>query len=111
VAHLEECLAEFKEFMRDVAQGKIAVEEVKDHWQSYAHRPDGLITAVYADRLGPVIDFQKHQNKNPFPMIYDFTLNAAGYITRAEIPLDAFSFDEKGRLRRWHGENEPYTIE
>jgi hypothetical protein len=105
VAQLEVYLADFDAFMHDVEQGKIAVRKnlSSGRWQSFVEKPDSWIAADFADRLGPVIDFQKHENKNPAPMIYSFELNRAGYITRADMPLDGFSFDEKGRLEHWHG--------
>jgi hypothetical protein len=112
VEHLEECLVEFRAFMHDVEQGRIAVKRnaKTGHWQSFRESPSDSILAVYADRLGPVMQFQKHQNTNPAPMNYIFSFNLAGYIIRADMPLEGFGFDEQGRLRRWYGENEPYQV-
>src|SRR5437588_6366964 len=112
VEHLEECLAEFETFMHDVAQGKIAVRQnyFSGHWQSSIEQPDAWVSATYADKLGPVMDFQKHHKKNHPSMIYHFNFNTAGYIERVDMPLEGFDFDEEGRLRRWHGEYEPYQI-
>jgi hypothetical protein len=107
VEHLEACLAEFETFMHDVAQGKIAVrqEYFSGHWLSSVEQPDAWMSATYADRLGPVMDFQKHHKKNHPSMIYHLNFNAAGYIVRVDMPLEGFDFDDEGRLRRWHGEN------
>jgi hypothetical protein len=104
VAQLEAYLADFDAFMQDVELGKITVWKnlSSGHWQSFVKTPDSWTAVDYADRLGPVIDFQKHENKNPASMIYSFEFNSVGYITQADMPLDGFSFDEKGRLRRWH---------
>jgi hypothetical protein len=54
-------------------------------------------------RLGPVFDFQKHQLKNPYPMMYMFAFGKSGYIERADLPLDGFDFDTQGRIIQWHG--------
>jgi hypothetical protein len=107
VEHLEACLAEFEAFMQGVAEGKIAVtqEYFSGHWLSSIEKPDAWITATYADKLGPVIGFQKHHKTNRPSMIYHFNFNATGYIVRADMPLEGFDFDDEGRLRRWHGEN------
>jgi hypothetical protein len=106
VGRLEACLADFESCMHDIEQGKIAVRKNlgRDHWESLVERPDSWIAVDYVDRLGPVMSVQKHENKHPFPMIYSFQFNRAGYITRADMPPDGFSFDEKGRLVHWHGE-------
>jgi hypothetical protein len=104
IAQLETHLAEFQAFMRDVETGKIVVRQsLKGDWGSHLDKPDGWLHATYASKLGLVVDFQKHQRKNPFPMIYGFTFNASGYIERADMPLDGFDFDDQGRLQQWYG--------
>jgi hypothetical protein len=110
VAQLEACLADFDAFMHDVEHGKIAVRKnlSRGRWQSFVESPGSWIVVYYADRLGPVTDFQKHENKNPAPMTYHFTFNRAGYITRADMPLDGFDFDDHGRLQHWHGDKADY---
>jgi len=71
-------------------------------------KADSWTAVDYADRLGPVMSVQKHEKMNPdshrSPLIYLFQFNRAGYITRVDMPLDGFSFDEKGRLVHWHGD-------
>jgi hypothetical protein len=104
VEQLEAYLADFKSCMHDVEQGKIAVRKNRGRWESFVEKPDSWMAVDYADRLGPVGSVQKHENKNPFPMIYMFEFNRAGYITRVHMPLDGFSFDQRGRLVHWHGE-------
>jgi hypothetical protein len=110
VAQLEACLAGFDAFMHDVEQGKIAVRKnlSSGRWESFVEKPDNWIAVDYPDRLGPVMKFQKHEKRNPASMNYSFEFNSAGYITRADMPLDGFSFDEKGRLEHWHGEKWDY---
>jgi hypothetical protein len=104
VALLETHVAEFQSFMRDVEIGKIAVKQgFKGNWGSFVQNPDAWISAEYSGRTGPVIDFQKHQNKNPAPMIFDFEFNTSGYITRVDMPDDGFNFDYMGRAQSWHG--------
>jgi hypothetical protein len=105
VRKLESHFAEFEAFMHDVERGAIAVRQgFKGNWSSYVSKPDGWIVASYAGRLGPVVDFQKHQHKHPYPMIYGFTFNYAGYITRAHMYLEKFDcdFDPEGRLTGCH---------
>jgi hypothetical protein len=104
VAQLEAYLADFDAFMHDVELGKITVWKnlSSGRWQSFVKKPDNWTAVNYADRLGPVETVQKHQNKDPASMIYSFEFNSAGYITRVDFPLDGFSFDEQGRLTRWH---------
>ena len=105
VTELEKDLAEFEAFMRDVEQGQIEVRHgFKGDGSSFVEKPDGWIAAAYTDRLGPVFDFQKHQLKNPYPMIYIFTFGKSGYIERADLPLDGFDFDTQGRITQWHGD-------
>jgi hypothetical protein len=110
VAQLEAYLADFDACMHDVEQGKIAIRKNLSggRWESFVERPDSWIAVDYTDRLGPVSDFQKHENKNPAPMIYHFTFNSAGYITRADMPLDGFDFDDHGRLQHWRGDKADY---
>jgi hypothetical protein len=106
VAQLDASLADFDALMHDVERGKIAVRKnlTTGRWQSFVEKPDSWTAVDYADRLGPVMSVQKHENKNPASMNYLFEFNKAGYITRADLPLDGFSFDEKGRLVHWHGD-------
>jgi len=110
VAQLETQLADFDALMQDVEHGKIAVKKNlgPGRWESFVEKPESWTSVEYADKLGPVMGVQKHQNKNPASMIYIFGFNGAGYITHASMPLDGFSFDEKGRLVHWHGEKADY---
>jgi len=106
VAQLEASLADFEACMREVEQGKIAVRKnlSTGRWESFVEKLDSWTAVNYVDRLGPVMSVQKHENKNPAPTIYTLEFNKAGYITRVDMPLDGFSFDEKGRLVHWHGD-------
>ena len=105
VTQLEANLADFDAFMRDVAQGAIPVREnlSTGRWQSFVDKPDTWTMATYADRLGPVMSFRS-ENKTSREIIYSFQLNGAGYITRVEPQDGFFSFNEKGRLVKWHRE-------
>jgi hypothetical protein len=103
VDQLEKNLAEFEAFMRDVESGKIAVRQgLKGDWASFVEKRGSWIAAGYSDRLGPVIDFQKHQDKNPFPLVYAFTFTRDGYLTRADTLKDTFTFDSEGRVQEYH---------
>jgi hypothetical protein len=103
VAQLEVHIAEFQSFMRDVEAGKIAVRKgVKGDWSSFIEVRDTWTSATYSGRTGPVIDFQKHQNKNPYPMIFHFEFNTSGYIGRADMPDAGFNFDFVGRPKTYH---------
>jgi hypothetical protein len=105
VTQLEAHLADFEAFMRDVAQGKIAVRKnlSRGYWESSVDKPGSWTKADYADRLGLVISFRK-DNKNSSVIACSFEFNQAGYITHADLPPDDFVFDEKGRLTHWHRE-------
>jgi hypothetical protein len=103
VAQLESHIAEFQSFMRDVETGQIpVVKGVKEDWGSFVQDRDSWTSAAYSGRIGPVIDFQKHQNKNPAPMIFHFEFNASGYISRADMPDAGFNFDFMGRPESYH---------
>jgi hypothetical protein len=65
--------------------------------------PTGGSSQVTTDELGPVFDFQKHKHQSPHSAIYMFTFGTAGYINRVDFPIDAFNFDDQGRLIRWQG--------
>jgi hypothetical protein len=106
ISQLEGYLADFDAMMRDVEQGKITVRKnlSRDRWESAAETADSWTSIDYDDRLGPVESVQKHQNKHPFHMIYQFKFNSAGYITEARTPPGSFLFDERGRLRHWRQE-------
>ena len=104
VAQLEEHIAEFQSFMRDVEAGKIPVQKgLKGDWGSFVQDRDSWTSASYSSRTGPVIDFQRHQSKNPYPMIFHFEFNASGYICRADMPDASFNFDFMGRPEGWQG--------
>lgn len=100
---LQKSLAEFQAFMHDVDTGTIPVKKrTKGIWVSNVDKRDGWIVAEYSDRVGPVIDFQKHQNKNPFPMIYHFTFTTDGQLTGFETLKDTFRFDAQGHVQEYH---------
>jgi hypothetical protein len=104
IAQLERYLSEFDWFMHDVERGSIPVrEDFKGDWTSSLSKPDGSIVADYTDELGPILSFQKHQHKYPRSAIYMFQFGASGYIERVDFPIDAFDFDDHGRLIKWHG--------
>jgi hypothetical protein len=104
VSKLEEHLAEFRAFMRQVEVGKIPVAHgMKNNWQSFVKKDDGWIAAEYSGRLGTVIDFQKHKNQDPFPLIYGFRFSTNGHLISADTIEDSFGFDERGRVQQyWH---------
>ncbi|SRR6266496_396073 len=102
-AELEKNLAEFQAFMHDVESGTIpAKKHTKGIWVSNFDKRDGWIMAEYSDRLGPVIDFQKHQNKDPFSLIYHFTFTRDGQLTGVETLKDTFRVDAQGRVQEYH---------
>ena len=104
VAQLEAHISEFQSFMRDIETGKIPVRKgLKGDWGSFVEDRDSWTSATYSSQTGPVIDFQKHQNKNPYPMIFHFEFNTSGYISRADMPDTGFNFDFMGRPESWHG--------
>ena len=109
VAKLESSLEDFRTIMHDVGLGKVAVWKRLDtgRWNSTVERQDSWTSVAYTDRLGPVRDVQRHGN-NSDTKNYSFQLDVAGFVTRADLPLDAFSFDEKGRLTHWHGAKADY---
>jgi hypothetical protein len=104
VSQLEEHLAEFRGFMHDVEVGKIPVTQgMKGDWQSFLRKDDAWIAAGYSDRLGPVVDFQKHKNQDPFPLIYSFRLSNDGYVKWTTTIHEGFGFDKHGRVQKyWH---------
>jgi hypothetical protein len=108
VAQLERNWADFEVLMHGVEQGKIAVKKNfgRSRWESHVNKAEDWTSVDYADKLGPVTGVQKHETKNPFSMIYFFEFNDNGYIRHVEMPLDDFSFDDKGRLA--HGEKADY---
>jgi hypothetical protein len=110
VTQLETQLADFDALMSDVEQGKIAVRKNlgRGSWETYVEKPESWTLVDYAGKLGPVTEVQKHQNKNPFALIYILELNDAGYITHVRMPHDDFLFDRRGRLTHWHGEKADY---
>lgn len=99
-AHLDE----FRDFMHQVEAGKIPVTQgFKGNWQSYIKEDGAWIAASYTGREGLVVDFQKHKNQDPFPLIYGFQISNSGYLKWATTIEDGFQFDEDGKVRRyWH---------
>jgi len=103
VSQLDEHLTEFRAFMSQVEAGKIGVTKVEGGWESYVKKKDYWIYAGYAGEMGPVVDFQKHQNRDPFPLIYSFSLCPSGYLRSASTLTDGFEFDEHGKVKSyWH---------
>jgi hypothetical protein len=93
--------------MRDVESGKIpVVKGFKGDWGSFFQDRDSWISAAYSGRTGPVIDFQKHENKNPSLMIFHVEFNTSGYISRADMPDAGFNFDFMGRPENYRIANE-----
>jgi hypothetical protein len=104
VSQLEIHWAEFRDFMHQVEVGKIPVTQgFKGNWQSFV-RQDGAWTAAgYYERLGVVVDFQKHKDQNPYPLIYSFRFSTNGTLTWADTMDDLFKFDEHGKvIEYWH---------
>lgn len=97
-------LAEFRDFMHQVETGKIHVTQgFKGNWQSYIKEDGAWIVAGYTGREGLVVDFQKHKNQDPFPLIYGFQISTNGYLKWATTIEDGFQFDERGRVQNyWH---------
>ena len=79
VIQLDAHLAEFRDFMHQVEAGKIPVTQgFKQNWQSYITRDGAWIFAGYTGREGLVVEFQKHKNQDPFPLIYGFQISTNG---------------------------------
>jgi hypothetical protein len=108
VAKLEACLTDFQTLIHDVESGKIAVTKnlSTGRWQSFVDKDDGWTSIDYYDRLGPVRSVQKHSKNGS--AIYQLTFNEKGFITRSELPIDGFDFDDNGFLRHWHGDKAEY---
>ena len=103
VGQLEEHQTEFRAFMHQVEAGKIGVTKVEGGWESYVKKKDYWIYAGYTGRMGAVVDFQKHKNQDPFPLIYSFSLYPSGYLRSASTLTDGFEFDEYGKVKSyWH---------
>jgi hypothetical protein len=104
VAQLETCLTDVEGMMRSVEQGNIPVQKnlSSGSWESIVNTNDSWTFIAYTDKLGPVRSVQKHPRNGPARYIFEF--NPAGYITRVDLPLDGFDFDDKGRLEHWHGD-------
>jgi hypothetical protein len=103
VSQLQEHLTEFRTFMSQVETGKIGVTNVEGGWESYIKKKDYWIYAGYTGRMGAVVDFQKHKNQDPFPLIYSFSLYPSGYLRSASTLTNGFEFDEYGKVKSyWH---------
>jgi hypothetical protein len=104
VNRLEEHLAEFRAFMHQVEVGKIPVARgIKGNWQSFIRQDEAWTAAGYSGPLGLVLDFQKHQNQKPYPLIYGFRFSTNGYLKWADTLEDGFRFDEHGKVQEyWH---------
>jgi len=104
VSQLDAHLAEFQDFMHRVEAGKISVTQgFKGNWQSFIKEDGAWISASYAGREGLAVDFQKHKDQDPFPLIYGFQISTNGYLKWATTIEDGFQFDEHGRVQNyWH---------
>ena len=103
VVKLEGHLEELRAFMNQVEAGKIEVIKVEGGWQSSLEKKDYWIYAGYFGRLGTVSQFEKHRNRDPFPLIYGFRFSTNGYINWAYTMEDGFDFDEQGKVKNyWH---------
>jgi len=104
VNQLEEHLAEFRTFMRNVEVGKIPVTQgFKGDWRSFVEQDDVRTSASYLSPTGMVVDFQKRKNQNPSPLIYGFGFSTNGCLIWAETIEDGFKFDEHGKVEEyWH---------
>jgi hypothetical protein len=102
VTQLQAYLAEWRAFMAQVETGTIAVTQVEGGWQSYQKERDCWIYAGYAGRLGPVVDFQKHRNQDPYPLVYGLSFYTNGYLRSASSLKDGFEFDEQGRIKSYY---------
>ena len=108
VARLEDCLTDFEALMHNVESGKIPVKKnlSRGHWESFVDTEDGWTSIDYREKLGPVESVRKNPKNGR--AIYFFLFNTRGYVTRADLPIDGFEFDETGRLRHWHGDKADY---
>ena len=103
VSQLKAHLIELRTFMIQVESGKIGVKKVEGGWESFVEKKDYWIYAGYVSEMGPVVDFQKHKNQDPFPLIYCFSLYSSGYLRSARTLVDGFEFDEQGQVKSyWH---------
>jgi hypothetical protein len=99
VSQLYADLAEFRDVMHQVEVGKIPVEQgMKGDWGSFSTKDGAWIGASYEGREGVVIDFQKHKNQDPYPLIYAFRFYTNGCLLSAETQGGRFDFDEHGRV-------------
>jgi len=88
--------------MHQVELGRIPVTQgFKGTWQSYIKQDDAWIEVEYSGRLGAVVDFQKHKNQDPFPLIYGLRFSTNGYLIWASTTEDGFKFDEHGRVQEY----------
>jgi hypothetical protein len=96
---LEENLAEFRDFMREVEEGKIrVVQGFKGNWMSSRATNDYLVFAGYNARLGLVAQFDKRTNRDPYPLVYGFWFSTNGCLVWAKTKEDLFKFDEHGKV-------------
>jgi len=104
ICQLKEHWAELRDFMLQVEAGTIPVTKgFKGDWQSFMRRDGAWIAAGYSDREGLLVDFQKHKDQNPFPLVYSFTFSTKGHLIQADTMEDMFKFDEHGRVvEYWH---------
>ena len=104
ISQLREHLAEFRVFMGHVEVGKIPVaENMKGGWQSYESTAQYSTYAGYFNQLGPVSQFDRRENHNPYPLVYGFSFYTNGFLNWADTIEDGFQFDEHGRvLAYWH---------
>jgi hypothetical protein len=104
VSQLDANLVEFRAFMHQVEVGKIPItQDFKGGWHSTVTQDDAWTAAGYSGSLGPVIDFQKHKNQDPFPLIYSFSLYTNGYLHSADTQEWALVFNEQGKVTYyWH---------
>jgi hypothetical protein len=102
VTQLQAHLAEWRGFMVQVETGRIAVTRVEGGWQSFRKERECWICAGYASRLGPVVDFQKHRNQDPYPLVYGLSFYTNGYLRSGMSFKDGFEFDEQGRIKSYY---------
>jgi hypothetical protein len=104
VIQLDMHLAEFRDFMHQVETGSIPVKQgFKQDWRSFVIKDGAWTFAGYTGPEGLVVDFQKHKNQDPFPLVYGFRISTNGYILWATTIKDGFQFDEHGRVQQyWH---------
>ncbi len=107
IKQLNQELAEFCAFMKDVDEGTIKVLFNKEICLSERRTKFYYIRADYAWQKGPICQWNKRVNKDPFCLIYGFRFYPNGCLQYAQSQEAGFSFDDQGKVRAyWYGSKE-----